>query len=82
MKTNFLIVGAEGVKPEARGPHLDQDSVSDCGDVLAALAWSWMWLPRLQPVVWACGISGGGVGFGQTQQTEAGRRLCQHLQQI
>lgn len=45
MKTNFIIVGAEGVKPEARGPHLDRDSVSDCGDVLAALAWTWMRLP-------------------------------------
>lgn len=33
MKTNFLIVGAEGVKPEARGPHLDRDSVHDCGAV-------------------------------------------------
>lgn len=50
MKTNF-IVGAEAVKPGARGSHLDWDTMSDHGNVLASLAWNppppewWIWLP-------------------------------------
>lgn len=37
MKTNFLIVGAVGVKPAAWGPHLDLGTMFDHGEVLASL---------------------------------------------